>query len=284
MKYLFTALLASGLAASCTTPPPPSEPASLVDADSAAPEPKSASVAESAPTPFDYASVFGQDDRPAADYEQYAVRKSEQVLAFTGVAPGMTVVDMEAGGGVYTELFSRIVGDAGTVYMQNPAAFDAFLGDAVATRVDGRLSNVVKVKSPFDDLSAVADGTADRVTWLLGPHELWYTPDGAEPGALGDPDATFAEIARVTRPGGSFIVLDHMAPVGAPATTGGDTHRIDKAIVISLAEAHGFRLTEESDLFANPDDDGTVNVFDPSVRRKTDRFLLRFENNPSPDR
>jgi predicted methyltransferase len=277
MKYVFAAIIASGLAAGCAVP----------SADVAAAEalmPGAAAPSAVAPVAFDYASVFGQDDRPAADYEQYEVRKSPQVLAFTGVAPGMTVVDLEAGGGVYTELFSRVVGDAGKVYMQNPAAFDAFLGDAVATRVDGRLSNVIKVKSPFDDLSAVPDGAADRVTWLLGPHELWYTPDGAEPGALGDPDATFAEIARVTRPGGHFIVLDHMAPVGAPATTGGDTHRIDRAIVISLAEAHGFRLAEESDLFANAEDDRTINVFDPSIRRKTDRFLLRFEKGQAPDK
>jgi predicted methyltransferase len=276
MKYVFAAIIASGLAAGCAAP----------SADVAAAEalmPGAAAPSAVAPVAFDYASVFGQDDRPAADYEQYEVRKSPQVLAFTGVAPGMTVVDLEAGGGVYTELFSRVVGDAGKVYMQNPAAFDAFLGDAVATRVDGRLSNVVKLKSNFDDLSAVPDDAADRVTWLLGPHELWYTPDGAEPGALGDPDATFAEIARVTRSGGHFIVLDHMAPVGAPATTGGDTHRIDKAIVISLAEAHGFRLAEESDLFANAEDDRTINVFDPSIRRKTDRFLLRFEKNQAPD-
>ncbi|MFT5774390.1 MAG: putative methyltransferase [Hyphomonas sp.] len=276
MKYVFAAIIASGLAAGCAAP-------SLDVAAAEALMPGAAAPSAVAPVAFDYASMFGQDDRPATDYEQYEVRKSAQILAFTRVAPGMTVVDLEAGGGVYTELFSRVVGDAGKVYMQNPAAFDAFLGDAVSTRVDGRLSNVVKLKSNFDDLSAVPDGTADRVTWLLGPHELWYTPDGAEPGALGDPDATFAEIARVTRPGGHFIVLDHMAPVGAPATTGGDTHRIDKAIVISLAEANGFRLAEESDLFANAEDDRTINVFDPSIRRKTDRFLLRFEKNQAPD-
>ena len=67
-----------------------------------------------------------------------------------------------------------------------------------------------------------------------------------------------------------------MAPVGAPATTGGETHRIDKAIIISMAEANGFTLSEESDLLANADDDGSLNVFDPAIRRKTNRFLLKF--------
>lgn len=283
MKYVLTALIACGLATACTTPPPPAapDPATLspVETTTPAAAAPAAPAEPGAPEGFDYDSVFDQDDRPAADYEQYEVRKSKDVLAFTGVAPGMTVVDLEAGGGMYTELFSRVVGDTGKVYMQNPPAFDAFLGDAVGKRVDGRLANVTRVKAAFDDLSAVPDASADLVTWLLGPHDLWYTPDGAEPGAMGDPDGAFAEIARVTRPGGSFVVLDHMAPPGSPATTGGDTHRIDKAILIALAEANGFTLTDESDLLANADDDGSLNVFDPSIRRKTNRFLLKFTRN-----
>ena len=268
MKYMLAALWAGGLAPACTTPPAPDDSATLAPVETPA---KDMTVAK-----FDYASVFGQDDRPAADYEQYEVRKSEDMLIFTGILPGMTVLDLEAAGGTYTELFSRVVGDSGKVYMQNPPAFDAFLGDAVSKRVDGRLANVTPVRAPFDNLSAIPDASVDVATWLLGPHELWYTPEGAEPGALGDPDKAFAEIARVTKPGGHFIVLDHMAPVGAPATTGGETHRIDKAIIISMAEANGFTLSEESDLLANADDDGSLNVFDPAIRRKTNRFLLKF--------
>ena len=138
MKYVLPALVAGALA----TPSP----------------------ADAASAGFNYESVFGEDDRPADDYEQYKVRKSAQVLAFTGIVPGMTVVDLEAGGGLYTELFSRVAGETGTVYMQNPPAFDAFLGDAVEKRVDGRLANVTKVKAPFDDLSVVPDASADLVT------------------------------------------------------------------------------------------------------------------------
>jgi predicted methyltransferase len=276
MKHVLGAVIVVGLATACTTIPAPAEPATLYSEEITTPAVEMPAPAEVETASFNYESVFGDDDRPADDYEQYEVRKSPQVLAFTGVAPGMTVVDLEAGGGVYTELLSRVVGDTGTVYMQNPPAFDIFLGDAMAKRVDGRLDNVTKVKADFDDLSTIPDASADLVTWLLGPHELWYTPDGAEPGALGDPDAAFAEIARVTKPGGSFVALDHMAPAGSPATTGGETHRIDKAILIAMAEANGFALTDESDILANTDDDGRMNVFDPAIRRKTNRFLLKF--------
>ena len=226
---------------------------------------------------FDYASVFAPDQgRPEADYADYELRKAEAVLAFTGVQPGMTVVEMEAGDGFYTELLGSVVGAEGKVYQQNPAGFDGFLGDSVEKRGHlVRLPQVEYVRAQFDAMP-VADGEADLVTWFLGPHELWFVPKGTEMGVFGGTESSFAEVARVLKPGGTFVVLDHMAAPGSPATTGGDTHRIDKAIVIDMAQAAGLTLVEESDVLANPEDDYSIGVFDPSVRRKTDRFLLKF--------
>ncbi|MCA8890640.1 MAG: class I SAM-dependent methyltransferase [Hyphomonas sp.] len=275
MKQIALLSLAGALLAACATPaesPAPEAPAAMPEAP-ATPEAPAAKVA---PGGFDYESVFRQDDRPEQDYELYPVRKSAEVLSFAGVMPGMTIVEMEAGDGFYTELLSRVAGPDGKVYMQNPPSFKNFLGDSVSKRVDGRLLNVQIVESAFDNLSNVPDADADIVTWFLGPHELWYTPQGEPEGVLGDPDMTFDEIARVLKPGGHLVMLDHMAPAGSPPTTGGDTHRIDKAIIVALAEDHGLTLVDESGILANPDDDGTVQVFDPSVRRKTDRFLLKF--------
>ncbi len=221
-------------------------------------------------------AAFARDDRPESDYEQHTIRKAREVLAFTGIVEGMTVIDMEAGGGVYTEIFSKTVGSDGTVYMQNPPLFDGFAGDAIKARVaDGRLPNVEQMRTAFDTLP-VEDGSVDVVTWFLGPHELWFYPEGAEKGVLGNPERAFAEISRVLKADGHFVALDHRAPSGSPATTGGTTHRIDPAIVIELAESAGLTLVDESDLLANPEDDYAKNVFDPSVRRKTDRFLLKF--------
>ena len=221
-------------------------------------------------------AAFAQDDRPASDYEQHGVRKAREVLAFTGIAGGMTVIDMEAGGGMYTEIFAKTVGADGTVYMQNPPLFDGFAGDAIKARVAGdRLPNVQQMRTAFDDLP-VPDGSVDVVTWFLGPHELWFHPDGAPKGILGDPDKAFVEIARVLKPGGRFIALDHRAAAGSPAESGGTTHRIDQAIVVARAAAAGLTLVDESDVLTNADDDYDKNVFDPAVRRKTDRFLLKF--------
>lgn len=221
-------------------------------------------------------AAFAADDRPATDYEQHKIRKAPEVLAFTGIEPGMTVIDMEAAGGMYTEVFAKTVGAQGLVYMQNPPLFDGFAGDAIKARVaDGRLANVKQMRTAFDELP-VADSSVDVVTWFLGPHELWYHPEGAEKGVLGDPERAFAEIRRALKFGGHFVALDHQAAAGSPASTGGTTHRIDKAIIVERAAAAGLKLVEESDLLQNAEDDYDKNVFDPAVRRKTDRFLLKF--------
>ncbi len=221
------------------------------------------------------AAALAAKDRPDGDKQDDALRKPGDVLAFTGVAPGMTIFEMEAGQGYYTEILSRVVGPEGVVYMQNPAAFDAFAGEAVAARLkDDRLPNVRHIKCNFDKLKA-EDASVDIVTWFLGPHELYFTPAGVD--SLGDAEGAYAEAFRVLKPGGYFVVLDHAAPPGTPETSGGITHRIDPAIVRDLAAGAGFELVDESDILRNPNDNFALGVFDPSVRRQTDRFLLKYK-------
>ncbi|GJL94739.1 MAG: methyltransferase [Hyphococcus sp.] len=220
------------------------------------------------------AAALASDMRPDEDKADDAARKPGAVIAFAGIAPGMSVFEMEAGSGYYTEIISHIVGPEGSVIMQNPESFDAFLGDAVPKRLaDDRLANVRHTKSNFDNLDA-EDASADVVTWILGPHEMYFTPsDGV---TLGEVGPTYDEVFRVLKPGGSFVVLDHKAAPGSPETTGGTLHRIDPDIVKGLAASAGFVLVEESDVLANAEDDYSMSVFDPKVRRNTDRFLHKY--------
>ena len=221
-----------------------------------------------------YAALLVHADRPEGDSEDDAARKPAAVLEFAGVEAGMNVYEIEAGGGYYTELLSRAVGPEGSVMMQNPAAFDRFLGDSVEIRLaDDRLANVTLRKSNFDDLAA-EDGSMDMVTWMLGPHELWLVSSDGE--GLGDPVASFAQIAAMLKPGGTFVVVDHAADAGSPATTGGDTHRIDPQIIKDMAAVAGLEFIGSNDLLASSDDDHTLIVFDPEIRRKTDRFIFKF--------
>jgi predicted methyltransferase len=58
-------------------------------------------------------------------------------------------------------------------------------------------------------------------------------------------------------------------------TNGGSTVKAE-------VEKAGFVLDEESSLLANPADDHTVKIFDPAVKGKTDRFMLRFKKPGKP--
>jgi predicted methyltransferase len=74
----------------------------------------------------DYAAIVAAPDRSDADREIDKRRDPVKLLAFTGVRPGMKVLDMGAGGGYSTELMARAAGPGGTVYGQNaPISADA---------------------------------------------------------------------------------------------------------------------------------------------------------------
>jgi predicted methyltransferase len=160
--------------------------------------------------------------------------------------------------------------------MQGPKEFEQFYkADMDAHLANNRLANVRVSQSAFDTLDA-PDASVDVVTWFQGPHELFFKPSD-NPGGLGDPVKSYAEVFRVLKPGGYFVIMDHAAPTGAPTTAGNDLHRIDPMVVKAAATTAGFVLDEESAILANPADDHSKVVFDPSIQGKTDQFLLRYK-------
>ncbi len=78
------------------------------------------------------------------------------------------------------------------------------------------------------------------------------------------------------KPGGTLGVVDHAAAAGSPSSTGSTLHRIDPAYVVNELEAAGFEFAGESDVLHNLEDDLSKNVFDPEIRGKTHRFVMRF--------
>ncbi len=151
--------------------------------------------------------------------------------------------------------------------MQQPKEFTAFYQKDIDARTgNARLPNVTISMTPFDKLEA-ADASVDVVTWFQGPHELFCKKECGN-AVMGEPAPVFADIARVLKPGGYFIIMDHAAKPGAPTSSGNDQHRIDPMQVKALATAANFALDEESPLLANPADDYAKSVFDPAVRAR----------------
>jgi len=222
----------------------------------------------------DYAAILADPSRPADDLKDDAARKPAEILAFAGLRPGDTVVEMEGGRGWFSFLISKAIGANGKLIVQYPPEF-AYGDPAYKARVDGgQLPNATITKTHFDKLET-PDASADKVLWILGPHEVWFTPANTQ--GLGDPAGAFAEISRVLKPGGEFIAMDHAAVAGTPAKTSAQTlHRIDPQHVLDAAKAAGFIFVDKSDILANPEDDRTKSPFAPDLRRHTDQFLFKF--------
>jgi predicted methyltransferase len=105
--------------------------------------------AESALTQQQIQAVLAHQDRPAEDNKRDQARQPAKILAFTDVSLGNQVLDLFAGGGWYTELFSKAVGDSDNVYAQNDQVIWRFAEKGITERTkNNRLNNVTR----FDNM------------------------------------------------------------------------------------------------------------------------------------
>ena len=222
-----------------------------------------------------YAAAGASPTRPEGDHASDAGRKPEVVLEFFGIQPGDVVLEMWAGGGYYTELLSHVVGADGKVVAHANTPILNFAGEAHPNRhADNRLPNTEVLLAENNELTLEPD-SFDAVTIILNYHDLYW--ESEQYGWEKIDVATFlAEIYKGVKPGGTLGIVDHQAVPGSPSETGNTLHRIDSAIVIAQLQDVGFVLDGESDVLANDGDDHTRSVFDPEIRGKTDRFVLRF--------
>lgn len=237
-------------------------------------------AAEAPPAPMESARTTAQSlhaaiaaipGRSADDAARDAGRKPAEVLEFLGLAPGMTVMDVFAAGGWYSEVLSGAVGSDGRVLIQNPPRMlefrDGVYAKQLSARLDGgRLANTERLDVNIDELE-VAAGSLDMAITALNFHDMVYlfAPDAAA-GAL-------AAIHGMLKPGGVLGIIDH---AGSPDADNASLHRIDPQIARDMAMEAGFVVEAESDLLHDSGDDLTLQVFDPAVRGKTHRFVLRL--------
>lgn len=218
------------------------------------------------------AERLAQGDRPDTDKQRDAGRKPAEVLAFLGVEPGMTVMDLIAAGGYYTEVLSEAVGPEGTVYAQNPpfvlryreGANDEELTGRLA---EGRLPNVRRLDQDLADVD-LPPGSIDLAITALNFHDIYH--------AEGGPEAAHAFLTRVREllaPGGVLGIVDHAGDAGRDNAA---LHRVEERKVVAAVEKAGFKVAGKSDVLRNPGDDRSKTVFDPSIRGRTDRFVLKL--------
>ena len=214
------------------------------------------------------AASVSDPGRPAADVARDTARKPAEMLAFAGLKPGDTVLEILPGGGYFTRLISKVVGPTGHVYAGAPAGKMQEAATAIAA--DPAYANVTIVG--LDAAATSALPSLDLIWTSQNYHDLHLTRVHQDPVAI---DKLWLSKLKT---GGSLIIIDHAALAGAPVVATADTlHRIDPAAARAEVESAGFVFDSKSDALANPADSHTANVFDASIRGKTDQFAFRFK-------
>ncbi|HEY1396772.1 methyltransferase [Roseateles sp.] len=222
------------------------------------------------------AAAVADATRPAKDVQQDASRRPVDLVAFSKVKPGDKVIDAVPGGGYWTRIFSTLVGSTGRVYAYVPAEFAVFKSNPAATAraiaLEPGHGNVEQTSSPLAEQPPAAIHNTLDVFWTFENYHDFH--DSFMKGA--DVNAYNKAVFSLLKPGGYYIVADHSAVAGSGLKNTEDLHRIDRETVKAEVLKAGFVLDGETDALANPADDRTLKVFDPAIRGKTDRFVLRF--------
>ena len=228
----------------------------------------SGALAQGAPAP-DYASVVAAPDRAEADRQADARRKPALLLAFTGVRPGMTVLDMETSAGYSAELLARVVGPSGKVFAQDSAAvIERFVKDRFDIRAKKAvMQNVVHVIREFDDPIPPEAANLDLITFFFAYHDISYMSV--------DRAVMNKKMFAALKPGGFLIIADHSAKPGEGISVARTLHRIEEKTVREEIEAAGFKLVAEADFLRNPDDPRDEKVFQPKI--PVDEFVLKYQ-------
>lgn len=224
--------------------------------------------AEDAASP-DYAAIVAAPDRSDADRQVDQRRLPAKMLAFAGVKPGMTILDMAASAGYSTELLARTVAPSGKVYAQDSAAvLERFVKDKFDTRAKSpAMKNVVHVVRDYDDPIPPEVKDLDMITFFFFYHDISYLPV--------DRATMNKKMFAALKPGGFLVIADHSAKPGDGTNVAKTLHRIEESTLKQEIEAAGFKLVAEGDFLHHAEDPKDIPVFKAPV--PIDEFVLKYQ-------
>jgi predicted methyltransferase len=230
--------------------------------------------ADPALVPAEVAAAISDPRRPVEQVRLDATRKPGLAIAFAQVKSGDRVADFMPGNAYFTRILSDVVGPKGRVYAFIPAEQLANcapreVAGAQAVARDPSYTNITLLSGKLVNFRVPEK--LDLIWTAQNYHDLHDT-------FMGPADVTALNTAffNALKPGGIFLVIDHVAEPGSGLRDTETLHRIDPARLRSEIEAAGFILDSQSDLLRNPKDDHTRSVFDPQVRGQTDQVVFRF--------
>jgi predicted methyltransferase len=239
-------------------------------------------------------AALASPHRSPANVARDAWRHPQQTLAFFGLTPEMTVVEMSPGGGWYTEILAPYLRNKGQLILaaDDPDSGEAYYrrsADRLAKRLQALPAVYDKVKvMPFEVPNKIALGAPNSVDMVLTFRNVhnW----------VGSGEATVTEVFKsafsALKPGGVMGVVDHRLPADRPQDAKASSGYVHVAYVVKLAEAAGFKLAGSSEVNANAKDSADHNkgvwALPPTFANKdvdrtkyeaigeSDRFTLKF--------
>jgi predicted methyltransferase len=203
-------------------------------------------------------TALGGAHRSEANKARDAQRHPRETLAFFGIQPSMTVLEVIPAGGWFTEVLAPYLREEGKLYLTG--------GDPNLAQQRGQngglLTKFAKDQAVYDKVRftgqylmpelRLGPASADAVVTFRNVHNLvWFKIA----------DAWFKEWYDFLKPGGVLGVEDHRWPEGVPNTqkpttpfNAPDNGYMTESSVITLAEKAGFKLAAKSEINANPRD------------------------------
>ncbi len=199
-------------------------------------------------------SVLASSSRSAEQKERDAERRPGPSLAFWGLKPGASILEVQPGGGWWTQILAPYAARTGGRYtatsvdLTNPNLTPAARQgrDAFAARyADASVYGKVELVNWGPVAPPLAESQHDFILLSRGIHG-WMRQEGMV-------DRYFAQVARALKPGGSLAVEQHRAKPGTPEDKGASGY-VTEQFVIDAAKRAGLRLVARSEINANPKD------------------------------
>ncbi len=201
-------------------------------------------------------------------------------LAWFGVEPDMTVVEIWPGGGWYSEILAPYLRTSGKYYA---AGFE------IDSAIPFYRINAQKLKDKFAAVPELYDHSI--ITELRPPEKTDIAPAGSADRVLtfrnvhnwmkaGYADAVFTAMYEALKPGGLLGVVEHRGHPDQPQDPEALSGYVTEAAVIHMAKNAGFEFIGSSEINANPLDNRDhpegVWTLPPTLRLKEvdrDRYL-----------
>ncbi|MGC1523858.1 MAG: hypothetical protein WA803_20120 [Steroidobacteraceae bacterium] len=225
-------------------------------------------------TPAIIEAAISDPRRPDDQVKLDVTRKPALSVVFSGAKAGDRIADVMSGNGYFTRILSDVAGPSGHVYAYIPSEQIAHcspreIAGTQAIARDSSYGNVTLLTGSLADFRLPEK--LDLIWMSQSYHDL-------HDAFLGPANVAILNktIFNALKPGGVFLVIDHVAEAGSGLRDTETLHRIDPIRMKSEIEAAGFVLESQSDALRNTDDDHKRTIFEPSIRGRTDQVLFRF--------